>query len=175
MIGIIRRRLSFRAFIESVLETGGISAMIFIIIIGAMVFSTFLTVSNIPSNLAAFVAALPVPPFVILLAILLFSIILGAFMDISSGILLTLPVTFPVIMNLGYDPIWFGVMTVLMFEIGLVTPPVGLNVFVLKGVAPDIPLYTIFRGIWPFFFAMILCVALLIVFPGIATFLPNVM
>ncbi|MCJ7686500.1 MAG: TRAP transporter large permease subunit, partial [Desulfobacteraceae bacterium] len=127
------------------------------------------------SGLAASVAGLPVSPIVILLAVLLFYIILGAFMDITSGLLLTLPVTFPLVMDLVYDPIWFGVISVLMFEIGLVTPPVGLNVFVVKGVAPDVPIYTIFRGIIPFFFAMLFCVALLIVFPKIATFLPGVM
>lgn len=175
IIGLIKRRLSFSLFLKSVLETGRISAMIFIIIIGAMIFSTFLTVSTIPSGLAASVAGLPVPPIVILLAVLLFYIILGAFMDIISGLLLTLPVTFPLVMDLGYGPIWFGVMTVLIFEIGLVTPPVGLNVFVVQGVAPDVPIFTIFRGIIPFFFAMLFCVALLIVFPKIATFLPSVM
>lgn len=175
VIGLIKRRLTFRLFLESVLETGRLSAMIFIIIIGAMIFSTFLTASTIPSGLAASVARLPVSPIVILLGVLLFYIILGTFMDIASGLLLTLPVTFPLVMDLGYDPIWFGVISVLIFEIGLVTPPVGLNVFVVKGVAPDVPIFTIFRGIIPFFFAMLFCVALLIVFPKIATFLPSVM
>lgn len=96
-------------------------------------------------------------------------------MDIASGLLLTLPVIYPIILDLGYDPIWFGVITVLMFEMGLVTPPVGLNVFVIKGIAQDVPIETIFRGIVPFLLAMILCVIMLIVFPQIATFLPMIM
>ena len=110
-----------------------------------------------------------------MLLILLFYIILGALMDIISGLLLTLPVLFPVVINLGYDAIWFGVIIVLMFEIGLVTPPIGLNVFVLKGVAPDVPLLVIFRGIIPFFIAMLCCVGILILFPQIATLLPGIM
>ena len=175
IIGLLKRRLSWRGFLDSVLETGSLSAMIFIIIIGAMIFSTFLTASTIPASLAGSVSKLPVPPVVILLAVLAFYIILGAFMDINSGLLLTLPVTFPVVMNLGYDPIWFGVVSVLILEIGLVTPPVGLNVFVMKGVAPDVPILTIYQGIIPFFFAMLVCVFLLILFPKIAIFLPSVM
>jgi len=175
LIGVIRRRLTYRAFVESVLETGSVSAMIFIIVIGAMIFSTFITVTTIPASLANNVAGLPVPPPVILAAVLVFYIILGTFMDITSGLLLTLPVTFPLVMNLGYDPIWFGVIIVLILEMGLVTPPVGLNVFVLKSVAKDVPLYTIFRGIIPFFFAMIVCVVLLFLFPKIAMFLPSIM
>jgi tripartite ATP-independent transporter DctM subunit len=175
IIGLVKRRLSFRGIRDSILETGSLSAMIFIIIIGAMIFSTFLAASTIPGKLAASVASLSVPPIFILLAILLFYIILGTFMDINSGLLLTLPVTFPLIIKLGYDPIWFGVISVLILEIGLVTPPVGLNVFVMKGVAPDVPIITIYRGIIPFFLAMLVCLALLILIPKIATFLPSVM
>jgi len=175
IIGLAKRRLSYRSIRDSILETGSLSAMIFIIIIGAVIFSTFLTASTIPAKLAASVARLSVAPIYILLAILLFYIILGTFMDITSGLLLTLPVTFPLIIKLGYDPIWFGVISVLILEIGLITPPVGLNVFVMKGVAPDVPIITIYRGIIPFFLAMLVCLALLILIPEIATFLPSVM
>ena len=175
VIGITRKKLSLNAFFDCLLETGSVSAMIFFILIGATIFSRFLTMSNIPSSLAMYVTALDVQPSIILIAILVFYLCLGTFMDIASGLLLTLPVIYPIILDLGYDPIWFGVITVLMFEMGLVTPPVGLNVFVIKGIAQDVPIETIFRGIVPFLLAMILCVIMLIVFPQIATFLPMIM
>ena len=144
-IGLIRRRISRQAFVEAILETGKVTAMIFIVIIGASILSTFFAASDIPYHLANYVAALPVPPVVILVIILLFYIILGALMDIVSGLVLTMPIVFPVMLDLGYDPVWFGVIFVLMFEIGVITPPVGINVFVIKGVAHDVPLATIFQ------------------------------
>jgi TRAP-type C4-dicarboxylate transport system permease large subunit len=96
-------------------------------------------------------------------------------MDGLAIMILTLPIVYPLVMGLGFDPIWFGVMMTLLLEMGLITPPVGLNVFVISGIARDVPMYTIFRGIWPFFVAMVLCMFLLIVFPQIALFLPATM
>ena len=175
-IGLIRRRISRQAFVEAILETGKVTAMIFIVIIGASILSTFFAASDIPYYLANYVAGLPVPPVVILVIILLFYIILGALMDIVSGLVLTMPIVFPVMLDLGYDPVWFGVIFVLMFEIGVITPPVGINVFVIKGVAHDVPLATIFlRGIVPFFMAMLVCVLLLVLFPQISIYLPGIM
>jgi tripartite ATP-independent transporter DctM subunit len=175
VIGLARRRISRKSFVEATLETGKVTAMIFIVIIGASILSTFFAASDIPSHLANAVAGLAVPPTVILTIILVFYIFLGALMDIVSGLVLTMPIVYPVMLDLGYDPIWFGVIFVLMFEIGVITPPVGINVFVIKGVVNDIPLATIFRGIVPFFLAMLVCVIVLILFPAIATYLPGIM
>jgi TRAP-type C4-dicarboxylate transport system permease large subunit len=102
-------------------------------------------------------------------------VILGTFLEGIAMLVLTLPIVYPVILSLGYSPIWFGVMVVIVLEMGLLSPPVGVNVFVVKGVAPDVPLNTIFRGIWPFWFAMLLSLALLVIFPRIALFLPEAM
>jgi TRAP-type C4-dicarboxylate transport system permease large subunit len=94
-------------------------------------------------------------------------------MEVFSAMLITMPILFPLVTSLGYDPIWFGVITVIMLEMGLITPPVGMNVFVIAGMARDVPMYTIFKGIWPFVFAMVICIVLLIIFPQIALFLPK--
>ena len=94
-------------------------------------------------------------------------------MEVFSAMLITMPILFPLVVSLGYDPIWFGVITVIMLEMGLITPPVGMNVFVIAGMARDVPMYTIFKGIWPFVFAMVICIVILIVFPQIALFLPK--
>jgi C4-dicarboxylate transporter DctM subunit len=100
-------------------------------------------------------------------------VILGCIMEVFSAMLITMPILFPLVTSLGYDPIWFGVITVIMLEMGLITPPVGMNVFVIAGMARDVPMYTIFKGIWPFVFAMVICIVILIIFPQIALFLPK--
>lgn len=111
----------------------------------------------------------------VLLLICLVYIVLGALMDGLAIMILTLPIVYPLVMELGFDPVWFGVVMTLLLEMGLITPPVGLNVFVISGVARDVPLYTIFRGVWPFFAAMVVCMLLLVAFPEIALYLPETM
>jgi C4-dicarboxylate transporter DctM subunit len=175
IIGLARRRLTWQGFVASLLDTGRITAMIFILIIGAMIFSSFLTKSTIVFEVADLAAGIPVSRHIILVVILIFYLILGSIMDVASGLLITLPIFYPVVMNLGFDSVWFGVIAVVMFEAGLITPPVGLNVFVVSGVAKDIPLYTIFRGIVPFLIAILVSLVILIAFPQIATFLPSLM
>jgi len=149
--------------------------MIFIIIIGAIMFGYFMAASGLTKALADFVIALPVPPIFILASILLLYLILGCVMDVYAMVLIIVPIIFPVILDLGFDPVWFGVLTVILMEMGMITPPIGLNVFVLRGVAQDVPMYTIFRGIMPFLVAMAACVAAIVAFPQIALFLPNAM
>jgi TRAP-type C4-dicarboxylate transport system permease large subunit len=149
--------------------------MIFIIIIGAMIFGYFLSVTRLPFTLANFVCGLPVSRYFILAAILLLYIILGALMDEMAMVLLTVPVFFPVMMQLGFDPIWFGIIIIMMCVLGMIAPPVGMIVFVIAGIAPDIPMSTIYRGILPFFLAAILLVVLLVAFPQIVLFLPSLM
>jgi TRAP-type C4-dicarboxylate transport system permease large subunit len=157
------------------METGKTTAMIFLIIIGANIFSTFLGLARIPMGLADFISGLDLPRMVILAGIILIYIILGCIMDCYAIMILTIPIIFPVIQAMQFDPIWFGVLMVIVLEVGLITPPVGLNVFVLKAAAPDVPLTVIFQGIWPFLIAALLAIVLLMVFPRIALFIPALM
>ncbi len=149
--------------------------MLLLMLIGADIFSYFLTMSQIPFMLADFVVALPVSNAAMVWAILLVYIILGCIMPIIPAIVLTIPIFLPVVTGLGYDPIWFGVIVVTMAEMGQITPPVGINVFALSGVAKDVPLGTIFKGIFPFLAADIVRVALVFFFPFLALWLPSLM
>ena len=173
LIALVRRKLTKENIVTSFRATLVTTGMIFLLIICAQIFSYFVAVSRLSSALAGFIGGLALPPLGILIAILILYVILGCIMEVFSAMLITMPILFPLVTSLGYDPIWFGVITVIMLEMGLITPPVGMNVFVIAGMARDVPMYTIFRGIWPFVFAMVLCVVLLIVFPQIALFLPK--
>ncbi|GAI12366.1 unnamed protein product, partial [marine sediment metagenome] len=131
--------------------------------------------TRIPYELAGFAAGLPLSNHLILVFILISYLILGCIMDAIAMIVLTVPIFYPVILELGFDPVWFGVIMVIVMEMALITPPVGMNVFAIAGVSKDVPLYTIFRGILPFLIAMVVCIALIVAFPEIATFLPSTM
>jgi len=146
--------------------------MVLFIIMGAVVFGHFMAVSRIPFVLAEWLGGLPIPPMAVMAVIVFIYFIGGFFMDSMGLIVVTVPIFFPIVMKLGFDPIWFGVIIVLVGEMGVITPPVGVNVFVIKGIAPDIPLQVIFRGILPFLGALIVFTILLMFFPKIATFLP---
>ena len=156
-------------------ETSKLTVMIFTIVWSILILVRFLGFTGVPSTVAQWIGGLGFPRLAILLMILGLYFILGMFLDGIGMLLLTLPVVFPIIMHLGYDPIWFGIIIVKMVEIGLVTPPIGLNCFVVNGVRPDIPLSTVFAGIWPFVVADCFTIALLIAYPEIATFLPDLM
>ncbi|MEK7847383.1 MAG: TRAP transporter large permease subunit, partial [Chloroflexota bacterium] len=171
----LKRKLTFTAVRTSLMDTGRTTAMIFLIIIGAVIFGYFLAITQIPAKLSLFLAELPVSRHVVMAAIIALYIPLGMFLEVIGMMLLTLPVLFPVVVGLGFDPVWFGVVVVIMMELGLITPPVGINVFVISGIAKEVPLYTIFRGIVPFAFGMLLMVAILMVFPQLALWLPNTM
>jgi tripartite ATP-independent transporter DctM subunit len=170
-----RGRLGWANFYRSLIETGKTSAMIFIIVIGATLLGAFLAVTRLPYNLAETVSALPVNRYVILVLILMVYIILGCIMDSMAMVLLTVPIFFPVATALGFDPIWFGIIIVRVTEMGQITPPVGINVFVIKGIAKDVPMGTIFKGIVPFFIADICHVALLVAVPQLSLFLPGLL
>jgi len=172
---LLKGKLKFSALLQSLMDTGKTTAMIFLIIIGANIFSSFLGLTKLPMQLADFTANLALPRTLILAAIIFVYVALGCVMDCYAIMILTVPILFPVIEALKYDPIWFGVLMVIVLEVGLITPPVGLNVFVLKGAASDVPLTTIFRGIWPFLIAAFLAIVLITAFPQIATFLPDQM
>jgi tripartite ATP-independent transporter DctM subunit len=175
-ITLLRRQLKWDGFIKSLKDTTRTSAMIMLLVAGAMVFGRFIAVSRLPFEMANWAANLNLPPFMIMAVILIIYLILGCFIDALALVLLTVPIFYPVVTDvLGYNPIWFGVITVLVVAMGVITPPVGMNVFIIKGVAKDVPLETIFKGVWPFIIAIFACIALLIIFPQIATFLPNML
>ncbi len=169
------RRLTVAKFLTALLDTVKTTAMVFFILIGAHFFAPFLALTRIPVELANTVGELAIPAFAILMVIILVYIALGTFMEGFAMMVLTVPIVLPIITTLGYDPIWFGIIMVLVLEMGLISPPVGLNVFVVKGVAPHVPLGQVYRGIMPFWLAMAVCVALLVMFPQIALFLPDTM
>ncbi|CAH1655176.1 TRAP transporter large permease [Chelatococcus sp. HY11] len=158
--------------LRSTLET---TCMIFIILIGAHVLNVFLAATRGPAELAAWVETLGLSPYVFFALIIVMYIVLGTFLDALAMIVLTVPVLQPVLMNMGFDMVWFGVIAVLVMEMAIISPPVGMCVYVVKGVAKDVPLHVIYNGIWPFMGAMVILVAILTVFPQIALFLPNLM
>lgn len=173
--GLARRRLGWQAIKSSLIEAGKTTAMIFIILTGAMILGYFLAVSRLPFELASFIGGLAINRYLILGFILVIYILLGCVMDSLAMILLTVPIFFPLITQLGFNPIWFGILIVRVCEIGLITPPVGLNVYIIKGVAEDVPMHTIFKGIIPFLIADICHVALLVAVPQISLLLPSLM
>jgi tripartite ATP-independent transporter DctM subunit len=160
---------------DSLLESAKLTVMIFSIIWGVLIFVRFLGYAGLPEAFAKWVVSLDVPPIVIMICILLFYVVLGMFMDAIGMLLLTLPVVYPAVIALGYDPIWFGIVVVKMAEICLITPPIGLNCFVVNGVRPDIPLTTVFRGIMPFFVADVITVGMFLAFPEIILWVPRLM
>ncbi len=160
---------------DALLETAKLTVMIFSIIWGVLVFVRFLGFAGLPDAFAKWIVSLPFEPIYILIGILLFYALLGMFMDAIGMLLLTLPVVYPAVIALGYDPIWFGIIVVKMAEICLITPPIGLNCFVVNGVRPDIPLNQVFKGVGPFFLADVATIAVLIAFPQIVTWLPQMM
>jgi len=173
LIGIVTRRLTWQGFLNAVKEALRITCMVMIIVAGATVFGHFIAVAKIPILLADWVIGLPLSPMAIMGVIIFIYLLGGCFMDALALITLTIPIFYPAILALGFNPIWFGVIIVLVTEMGVITPPVGVNVYVIKGIAPDVPLQTIFRGIIPFLGAQLATAAILIFFPQLATFLPG--
>jgi tripartite ATP-independent transporter DctM subunit len=175
LIALAKRNMGLSNLRESLMETAKLTVFIFTIIWSILIYVRFLGFSGLPEAFANFVVGLDVPPIVVMILILLAYVVLGMFMDGIGMLLLTLPVVYPAVTALGYDPVWFGIIIVKMVEVCLVTPPIGLNCFVVNGVRPDIPLEDVFKGIWPFFVADIITVAVLVAFPGIVLFLPRLM
>jgi C4-dicarboxylate transporter, DctM subunit len=173
VFALINRKLSWKVLDASVIGTMKAACMILFIMIGANLVGGTLGLLRIPAELAAWVGGLSLPPLAILIFIYVMYVILGCLIDATSMIVLTLPVVFPVIVALGYDPIWFGIVIVILVEMAMITPPVGLNVFTIHGMFPQYPLSTVFRGTIPFFLTMVIFLALLTAFPQIATFLPS--
>ena len=149
--------------------------MVFLILIGAHIFTPFLALSRIPVNLAGMLTSLELPGLGVLAILLVAYLLLGMFLEGFAMMVLTVPIVFPIITALGIDPIWFGIFMVIVLEMGLISPPVGINVFVVKGVAENVPMRAIFAGILPFWLAMVICIAILTALPQIVMLLPNTM
>ena len=175
LVAIIKRKLNRQNLVGALLEAVRISVMVLFLVAGANVFSYFLALSTIPMKVAGWAAALEVSPYLIHTIIVVIYLFLGCFLDAISMMVLTMPVIYPVILALGFNPIWFGVIAVLMMEAGLITPPMGLNIFTVAGVAKDVPIETIFRGVAPFLLSIFAIVILITIFPQLALFLPNMM
>ena len=175
LIAVFRRQLTWHAFVKSLADTTKISCMIMVIVAGAVIFGHFMAITRVPYELAEWVSSLPLPPHAVMGVIILVYLFGGCFMDALAMIMLTIPIFFPVVQTLGFDPIWFGVVIVLITEMGVITPPVGVNVYVVYGVAKDVPLENIFKGVFPMLAALLLCNLILLMFPQIALFLPSLM
>jgi len=175
LLGLAGRNLTMKGFIASLAETTRISCMILVIVAGATIFGHFLAVSRIPFDIARGVSEIQLPRYAVMLLIIMVYLVGGCVIDSLALIMLTIPIFYPVVLFLGYDPIWFGVIIVLVTQIGVITPPVGINVYVVSGVARDVPLEVIFKGVLPFLAALIIGTLLLIPFPQIALFLPGLM
>ncbi len=175
IISVASRWFSPQKMLAALSDTVRTTGMIFFIVVGAMIYSYFLAVTQLPFAIAEYAAASPLPPYGVLVLILIIYLILGCFLDALAMLLLTVPIFTPVLFGLGFDPIWTGVIIVRVIEIALITPPLGMNVYVLKGVAKDVPLEQIFMGVIPFVIGDLILLAILIAFPQISLFLPNLM
>ncbi len=175
VLAVAGRNLLWRGFVQSLVETTRISCMILVIVAGATIFGHFLAITRIPFDIAGWIAGLHWPPYAVMMMIILIYLIGGCFIDALALIMLTVPIFYPVVTQMGYDPIWFGVIIVLVTQMGVLTPPVGVNVYVVSGVARDVPLHVIFKGAMPLLLAIILLALILIPFPQIALFLPGLM
>lgn len=175
VIGLARRGLTLKGIVMSIGETLRISSMVVLLITGAVVFGRFLTVTRLPFDLADWAAALPVAPALIMVVVLAIYIVGGMVMDSLGFLVVTLPIFFPLAAALGFDPVWYTVLLTLVTTMGAVTPPVGVNVFIVNGLAPDIPISTIFRGVGYFLVAYAVCILAIILFPDIVLFVPRLL
>ena len=175
LIGVVRGRFTPAKIMNCLVEALRTTAAIFTIVIGAFLFGYFLTITQTTQNVTQFLLSLPIGPYGVLTLILIGYFVLGAIMDELAMVLLTVPIVFPVIVGLGFDPIWFGVIIVMTVTLGLICPPVGMNVFVINSIARDISLVAIYRGVMPFIVADILRLIILCAFPWISLVLPRTM
>jgi tripartite ATP-independent transporter DctM subunit len=174
-IALVKRQITIKVLVRSLQETIRTSCMVMIIVAGAVMFGHFLAVTRIPFALAEWLSGLPLPSSMIMGFIILFYLLSGCFVDALALVLLTIPIFYPVVTGLGFDPIWFGVIVVVVTQMGVISPPVGVNAYVVSGIERDIPLQTVFKGALPFLGALILAALILLIFPGLTLFLPNLM
>jgi tripartite ATP-independent transporter DctM subunit len=173
LLGVLRGKLDRAGILTALLSATRTAAAVFTVLIGALIFGYFLTVTQVPQNLTAFLSELGLGRYGVLALIMVMYLILGCLMDAMAMIILTVPIVFPIIVQLGFDPIWFGIIIVMTVELGLIHPPVGMNVFVIKSVVQDVSFMTIFKGVIPFVLTDLLRLVILIAFPMIALWLPG--
>ena len=175
IIAAVRKNITLKILARSLFETIRTSCMVMVIIAGAVIFGRFLAVSRVPFELASSLSTMPMPSWVIMTFIIIFYLLAGCFVDALALVLLTVPIFYPVVIGLGYNPIWFGVIIVVVTQMGVITPPVGINVYVVSGIERDIPLQTVFKGAMPFLYTLIIAAIILVAFPSISLFLPNML
>jgi len=173
VVTVVSGRLSWKGFINSITESLKISAMVFFLVTGAIIFGRFLAVTRLPFAIAEFASSLPVSPYVVLAFILLIYLIGGCFVDSLGFLVLTIPIFFPLGMALGFDPIWYAIILTMVTTMGAITPPVGVNIYVVKALAPEVELSTMFKSVSFFLIACVVCIVILIIFPDIVLFIPE--
>lgn len=174
-IALLRGSLTWASFTEALSQTAGTTGLIYVIIFGATLLGYFITLTQLPATILQTIDAAQLPPFVVILVLVVFYLVLGCVMDSIGAMVITLPVVFPLVVGLGYDPIWWGILNIMLIEIGLITPPIGIQIFILQSMAPKVPLTRIFAGVMPFFASDLLRIALMIAFPGLALWLPRLL
>src|SRR5262249_7317696 len=172
VFALARRVLSWRILYEVLSESAATTSMLFMILIGALLFANFINYTTMPADLKRFVLLFNTTPVMVIIAICVIYVLLGTAMEELSMILLTVPLFFPVVVALGYDPIWFGIIIVIVVQIGLISPPVGMNIFVVKNLLRHVTIGTVFSGLMPFTVALVILLAVVVAFPGLATWLP---
>lgn len=172
-ITVLQRKLKWKTFLQSLRETMRTSCMVMVIVAGAAIFGNFLAITRLPFQLAGWLSGLAIPGWCVIGLIILFYLFAGCFVDALALVLLTVPIFYPVVVELGYNPIWLGVMIVLVTQMGVITPPVGVCVYVVSGIERDVPLQTVFKGAMPFLYMMILAAILITMFPQLCLWLPN--
>jgi tripartite ATP-independent transporter DctM subunit len=175
LFALARRALTWKVLVEVLIESARTTSMLFMILIGALIFANFINYTTMPADLKGFVVQFQVHPILVIVAICAIYVVLGTAMEELSMILLTVPVLFPVVISLGFDPVWFGVIVVLVVQIGLISPPVGMNIFVVKSLLRHVTIGTMFRGVSPFSVALVGVLAIVVAFPPLATYLPSLM
>ena len=173
VVALLGRRLTWKGLISSIRDTLQISCMVFVLVTGAIIFGRFLAVTRIPFYVAEYAASMQVPPYFILVVILLIYLLGGCVMDSLGFLVLTIPIFFPLGMTLGFDPVWYAIILTMVTTMGAITPPVGVNIYVVKAIAGDIQLSTIFKSVSFFLLACLVCISILIIFPQVVLFIPG--
>jgi len=175
VVALVRKKLNLTMAAPIILQTMKATATVFLIIIGAFIFIPFMSLTGLAADMVTFLTSLPIGDVGVLVVVILIYMFLGTFLESMAMLVLTIPVVVALATQLNWDLVWFGIIVVFVVEMGMISPPVGINVFVVKSIAPEVPMRTIFKGIWPFWFAMAAMIALLVIFPPIAMFLPDTM
>ena len=175
LFALLRGKLGLQGTFDALVESGTTTAMIFVVTFGALVFSNFINIAGLTNAMSDWIESLHASPTGVIIAMCAIYLVLGCIFDSLAMLILTVPVFTAILNPMGVDLIWFGIIVIIVVELGLITPPIGMNVFVVNASIPDINVWTVFRGVWPFLLAMLVCLALVIAFPALATLLPKLM